>query len=306
MNNRFVKTKFSGHETFPLRYGWLYKGVKYLTLNNELKPGVSELLEKAVVDLGIGKNMVSSMKYWLEAFRMTETVNGKQELTCLAKNIFNGSDAWDPYLENIGTLWLLHWELCSQTEPLNSYRWFFNYVSSQSFSKESLLMLAHSSFEDIEDKPSPKTLEKDIDCLLNSYVSRVNSTKTITEDSFSCPLQELGLISQNSSKSYIAAVEKRPNFPIEVFTYSLVEFWRSSYSSLKTISYEDILYKPGSPGKVFRLSVDGLNEMLDGVSLLTQQKIDWTDTQGLRQIKCEAIDELCSFTILQKMYQRSV
>ena len=51
--------RFSGHETFALRYGWLNKSYNSLDYKEKNE-------ENLVVDLGVGKNMVNSIKYWTE------------------------------------------------------------------------------------------------------------------------------------------------------------------------------------------------------------------------------------------------
>jgi hypothetical protein len=56
------KTAFGRHETFPLRYSWLTKGIQALLAD----PGVFQS-DEATVTLGVGKNMVSAIRYWLEA-----------------------------------------------------------------------------------------------------------------------------------------------------------------------------------------------------------------------------------------------
>lgn len=48
---------FSGHETFPFRYAWLKKG-----LDGLIKKPTLFTSEDAVIDLGVGKNMVRSIR----------------------------------------------------------------------------------------------------------------------------------------------------------------------------------------------------------------------------------------------------
>src|ERR1022692_3922954 len=55
--------RFSGHETFPFRYSWLPKAVVELTANAELFSND----ERAMVRLGVGKNMVKAIRFWVQA-----------------------------------------------------------------------------------------------------------------------------------------------------------------------------------------------------------------------------------------------
>ena len=95
------KYTFSGHESFQCRNLWLKKGYDFVNSGKSFND------EDAVVDLGVGKNMVSSIRYWMKAFNLLTT---SDDLTPLAHKLL-ADDGYDPYLEDEGTLWLLHYEL---------------------------------------------------------------------------------------------------------------------------------------------------------------------------------------------------
>ena len=59
------KTAFGRHETFALRYGWLPKGFQAAVRNPKIF-----LDDLATVELGVGKNMVKSIRHWLRATQM--------------------------------------------------------------------------------------------------------------------------------------------------------------------------------------------------------------------------------------------
>lgn len=52
-------TKFSGHETFTLGYDWMTKVVRFVEKNPQLFSS-----DGAIVTLGVGKNIVRSIKHW--------------------------------------------------------------------------------------------------------------------------------------------------------------------------------------------------------------------------------------------------
>ena len=80
--------KFRAHETFFIRKRWLSKGMK--AVKNEPTAFISK--EKNPMDtLGIGSNMVKSLRYWLQAVGITEEPNfGKrvQTFTPLGEKIY--------------------------------------------------------------------------------------------------------------------------------------------------------------------------------------------------------------------------
>ena len=93
---------FSGHETFACKTLWLKKGYDFVVNRGDFNAA------SAVSDLGVGKNMVSSIRFWLKAFGITEN----DRPTLLGDKIFD-DNGWDPYCEDITTLWLLHYSIVS-------------------------------------------------------------------------------------------------------------------------------------------------------------------------------------------------
>ena len=95
-----ARVSFGRHETFPLRYAWLPKGF------SEMK-GSPRCFEsdEAPVRLGVGKNMVHAIRYWLRAARMARVTPDGMLATALGDRLFS-EGGWDPYLEDEGTLWL--------------------------------------------------------------------------------------------------------------------------------------------------------------------------------------------------------
>lgn len=71
------------------------------------KAGLSFTDDYAVVELGVGKNMVASIRYWLRAFGIT---NDNGVPTEIGKYLLDDNGA-DPYIEDTATLWLLHYML---------------------------------------------------------------------------------------------------------------------------------------------------------------------------------------------------
>src|SRR5207249_5707998 len=55
--------RFSGHETFPCRYTWLPKAVRNLSKDQSLFSDE----DRAMVRLGVGKNMVRAIRFWADA-----------------------------------------------------------------------------------------------------------------------------------------------------------------------------------------------------------------------------------------------
>ena len=103
--------KFRAHETFSIRKGWLSKGMKHVLRD----PYVFVSKEYNPMDvLGIGSNMVKSLRYWMLAVGLSDSAKGKsaQYLTKFGRILYEN----DPYIEEMGTLWLLHYKLARQQD----------------------------------------------------------------------------------------------------------------------------------------------------------------------------------------------
>lgn len=62
--------RYSGHESFVCRYGWLRKLYDAVKMNPKIF--ADDAIEAAIVKLGIGRNMVKSIAFWGDAFGIVE------------------------------------------------------------------------------------------------------------------------------------------------------------------------------------------------------------------------------------------
>ena len=53
------KASFAGHESFPMRHAWLTKGVTACSKDSGIFRS-----DDAMIQLGVGKNMVRSIRHW--------------------------------------------------------------------------------------------------------------------------------------------------------------------------------------------------------------------------------------------------
>ena len=291
-----MKPKFSGHDTFPLRYGWLHKAVNLLASNENLPRNADETARDAIVELGVGRNMVNAIKYWADMTGVlsTSTANGRHALkvTDLGKFIFDREggiqSGVDPYLEDIGSIWLIHFHLNFDDRALTSYRYFFNFCNYQSFEKTKLIDEVYTSAASLTGlEPGKKsTIKKDVDCFLQSYITKSRLSRNVDEDHFSSPLAELGLIREISNGYLVSELSERRSLPPEIFAYALCSFIEkeTKESKVNFIDFDSLLSKPGSPGRIFRMSEPGLSIALDKASKISNGAISWTDSLGLRQI----------------------
>ena len=187
---------FSGHQTFPFRYTWLKKGVDAVE-----NPTIFSS-ENASVTLGVGKNMVASIRHWCKVAGLIRTdpnERGQFVATKLGKAIFDNGNGFDPYLDDPATLWLIHSKIVTNTDPTTLWYWAFNVFRENQFTPD-IFKKQWSAWAQ-QKKPSmrpasPKTLQRDIRCFIRTYCQS-RQTPTVVEESSDCPLVELNTYCQS-------------------------------------------------------------------------------------------------------------
>lgn len=274
------KYSFTGHESFPFRFTWLAKGVRAAASN----PAIF-VSGDAPVTLGVGKNMVQSIRHWCLALNLIKSDGrtGHCEVTELGKQL-TGPDGWDPYLEDVGTLWLLHWLLARGGERASTWYLAFTRFSASVFSRDQLAGWIHDLVRDVPTvRATPVSLRRDVEVFVRCYVP-VNPTRDLgREDTFDCPLVELGLIEEIERGLFRFVRGAQPSLPAEVLVYSLIDYWNSRFPGRHSISFEALQYGPGGPGAAFKLTESAMAERLE-------QLPEWTgfvydETAGMRVLR---------------------
>lgn len=287
------KLTFSGHESFQCRSIWLNKGYNFLVGGHNFNQ------EDSMVELGVGKNMVSSINYWLNAFKLTERNNNLSEL---ADFIF-GKDGVDPYLEDITTLWLLHYHLV--TENIASiYSLVFNEFRKQriEFNKNQLLRFIDHKCSDENCYFNENTVSRDIMVFLHNYVRPVKAKSNLSE-LFSGLFLELNLVEslkkfdEDEFQWYKIENKERQDIPSELILYSIL----SNINYGATISFDELQFGYNSVGSVFAINPKGL---LDKISAITHKYkgITFKDDAGIREFQHN--NRVSKWTVLKNYYEK--
>ena len=290
---------FSGHETFTLRHGWLKKAVDGVRANPRLFAD-----EDAMVDLGVGKNMVRSIRHWALA---TDTLaefpstRGAELGTTHFGGLIFGAQGRDPFLEDLNTLWLLHWKLATNERRSTGWCWMFNLLRTDEFTRNSLseLFQAELKRRNIAG-PSASSLGRDIDCALRTYLG-TRAKADLLEENLECPLVELQLIIADPEGVLFRFNRgSKPSVSDEVFLYCLLEFWEGRTAG-DTLSFSDIAFEARSPGVVFKLDENSTASRLERLDHLTGGKYIYDETSGLKQVYRRTKIE--KDTVLERYYE---
>ena len=285
--NQTRRYKFSGHQTFAFRYGWLEKGVRGVDKNSDIFSR-----DDALVLLGVGKNMVSSIRHWCQVTQLLEIDKRVERNTgqhlCLTdigtKLLLD--DGWDPFMEDDGTLWLIHWLLVSNPEISTTWKLAFSEFHRPYFTKRELVNFLLLVAEKHSVRAKESVITRDVDCFLHTYVTGVTGKQLATpEEGFSCPLLELGIIQLTlDGELYRFAIGPKPTLPPAVFAYALDQYFDMSRQGRQTMSIQDCLYGPGSPGQTFKLDENSVIEYVEALEEMTKGSLGLDDTAGLKQI----------------------
>lgn len=279
--------QFSGHETFPLRYGWLKKAFDAVEAA-EGTPGKTSIFQskqgkdEAIAEFGVGKNMVTSMRHWAMATGIIDesAINAKT----FGRKLF-AVDGLDPYMEHPSTLWLIHWNLASCSKK-TTWFWAFNHFPASTFEREHFVKgLARLAKERGWPRVASATIKNDVACFIRTYVAQTPSARSGSDDALESPLTELGLIKAIGKRDGFRFVRgAKSTLGLGVFIYALLDFWHNYSANSATLSFEAIAYGPGSPGRVFLLDDNEVVDRLASLDETTGGALQWSETAGLKQV----------------------
>lgn len=261
-----TKPRFSGHETFACRFSWLPKAVRLI----EADPHAMSSDEQAILSLGLGKNMVRSLRFWLEAFDVAAPTPDGWALRPFGAALLGASGA-DRFIERTETQWLLHWSVTSRVQsPLFAWRHVFHRRMRSDFTRGELFteMRRESAREGYDH--SEITLMQHIDALLHTYVP--THAMRAPEDVLDGPLVDLKLIrgagrrcGANGREEQVYSLGRTAIGKIggAVIDYAIESYWAQRRPGERVISFRDLAYGEGSPGATFRIAEDELRAHLE-------------------------------------------
>ncbi len=277
-----AKTAFSRHETFQLRYGWLTKGFQNLA-----KEPTAFQSDNVTVTFGVGKNMVAAIKYWLRACQMVE--NHSYAFTDVGQLIFAETDGVDPYLEDEGTIWLIHWLIATNPDMATSFYWFFNRFHKYEFTAQELLTaLSDFTKEAViaTKRPSLGTIKNDALIIPRMYIQSKQNTRTTLEEVLDSPLALLHLITQTTEgKCYQSKLSARPTLPVGIIGFAVSQLLQQRNSTI--IPIEDLMHSRDhypALGSTFRLTETDLLTKLESLVSYIPKTFEMRETAGLYQL----------------------
>lgn len=301
MHRREVTYRYSGHETFACRYAWLTKAATAVSAESDILTSKRE--DDAMAELGVGKNMLRSIKFWAESVGILQTSDNGHYVSAFGREIFieagfrrgERRQGLDPYLEDIQTLWLVHWRLATFKESL-IFAW--DYLLNRFQEPELYTASVMRAFEKElhGGKMSNGSMEQLWDVFLHSYVPTRGRKGEVREDSLDCPLVELDLLvpagfvassshAGRAEPKYAFRRESKPEIGGGLFAYCLGEFWSNYHLQEKSITLHLVANGHGSPGQVFKLPEEDIRRRLLGIENDSKGIFVYDDSAAIPRVR---------------------
>jgi len=314
---------FARHETFHPRYGWFRKA--YTAVAGD--PSVFGRAD-APLEIGVGKNMVRAIRFWGLAGKLivedpkAENRRSPGLVPTRFGHALFGESGWDRFMEDPGTLWVLHWLLLAPPSRLPVWWLAFNEFNAVEFEAADLFSAASIQLETAAEWRTPhrSSLNKDVNVLLRTYATLLSGGGRFgsrgLDDLLDCPLRELGLISRSEPLGrYRFALGPKPALPSSVAVYAVLDYiartgtvsapavsdpavgkpatgdnpatattrMGTTADGSRTATLSRIACEPGAPGRAFKLNE---SEMLAVITPVVEQ------TNGLRLTRLTGAPQL--------------
>lgn len=249
-----------------------------------------------MVDLGVGKNMVRSIRFWAQAAGLIESQKkgSGYSVTDFGRFILGPKGA-DRFLEDIRTLWLVHWKLCTGQDPLLAWDYLLNRWQDDRVSSSLAVDALAKEVAKVDQRLSPVTIQQHFDTFLHTYIPTRGRKGDVQEDNLDSPLVELELLIRDGEREadasgrkepvYVFRREEKPDVTPEVFAYCVADFWQGRHPKENTLPFKAVANGHGSPGQIFKIPEQDIRIRLATLEQDSDGAFRFSDTSDLQQIR---------------------
>lgn len=259
METKILKFRLKGNASFNIREGWLHKGM----LAVEKNPYVFTISDASEV-LGVGSKMVTAIKYWLLTTGLCEEriVSNRKGLY-ITTNLGKIIQEYDPYFEDMFTLYILHSKIVANKENSIVWNLFFNNFNVKEFTKDEMFSMLQHELEKVLGNNlhfSQSLFIDDCNSVLKMYADSNSECLDPEENQYS-PFISLGLLKRTSTtQDYSKYAPKFGNIDKLAILYVMMSKMEDSKHSVNS---QDLLNQDNNIGHVFNLTRPIINEYLD-------------------------------------------
>ena len=295
---------FARHETFHPRFGWFRKAFVAAAVD----PGIFND-DDATVRLGVGKNMVRSLRFWGSASHLLvdESIEGTRQRNTKPTNVAAAllqPGGLDPYMEHPATWWWLHWLLIGPDCHLPVWWMIIHDLPIVELDEDILLQACKQLIEaSTWDTPHESSLAKDISAFVRTY-GDAPSTRVKFDDQFGCPLRDLSLLNASPSGGYRIANERPVSIPGAIVLTALLDHAAMQPDMANTVSLARVATEPGAPGRAFRLTDTDIAELIEPIVNETTG-LSITAPAGAPQLGWTGPPEEIAHAVIADLYQHN-
>jgi hypothetical protein len=286
---------YGQHQSFYLRDRWLPKAIKEIS-NDERFFYDKQAFEK----IGLGKNMVQSLRYWAVATNVVgEEFSKERQKSHYITDFGNMLNKFDKSIQLNDSASLIHYFLTRQKEPSTVFYWFYNEYTQNVTSKEELINQFKEWVEHNENKTvSLNSLKKDIDCLIKLYTAGLNSVDP--EEVIQSPLSKINLIKEkkNIIMKYSPTYEE---VGLIALMFVLLDY--CSRKEIDSLTVDQIYETKGLWGKTFNLSRVQIVSALEQLSYEKHNGIKFVRTNQLDTVQ---VPDIKAINFLEEQFQRKI
>jgi|LGOV01.1.fsa_nt_gb hypothetical protein len=279
---------YGKHQSFYLKSHWINKGIKALD-----SYGSSVLFDKEMYrKLGIGKNMHQALRYWMEATCIVNynLIKREHRTSKIGKTI----EKFDPGCSLPLTKLILHYNLIrdygENRDTAETFSWFFTKTDALSYSKDKI---KDDLLKFNKNRTSERTLYKDIDCLLSTYVEKELKH---AEDKNISIFHDLGLI-RKFDNIYVKSSLSKDMYDYGFFMYVLINMQTSGVN----LTFDEILNHQLGLGKTLNLNRSEIITILEKLTTIYDMSITRTNNLNTVILYFEIID---TYDFVKEIYTR--
>lgn len=266
--NKYLLGQVGG---FPLRLSWLPR----VYAQYEKDKAIPCDPEKIATDLGIGKNMVKSLRVWGLA---SGVLGEKGEFMPLAHGLFKR----DPYFESAESMALLHWSICSNLKHFTANTWLFNYFNVGQFTVKQAVKQFREFLTALGVNYAGGTVRVDIETALRMYTSITERSSSNMDDKFLFPLGFFSARRIDGKSTFARTWEtEKPLVSSRILAYAVLTTLAIRNINKSTLS--DLYYSSSThsaPGVVFGYTKGGFYSAVERIVNADSKNFTMTSLPG--------------------------
>jgi len=245
--------------------------------------------------------MVRAIRYWCHAFKVLEAKSASSVPTDFGQRLL-GPQGWDPYLEDTGSLWLLHEQLLVEPSLATAWEYAFLFAVRPEFTADDLArgLEEFVSRSHPAARVAPSSFRKDVTCFIRMYAPG-KTPRAFSEESIRCPFVDLELLGEGITPgSFAFTFGEKPGLSPEIVASAALRFAARTAPGARTVALTRLMRERGGPAAVFKLTESALYAALEEAAARYPQ-LDLSEAGGIVQLAFED-PEAAATQLLQAHY----